>query len=425
VGDKAIRWIFMKTPQKAGSTTTDAGTPSVHCAHDEMVDVVDLIPNPRNPNKHSDKQVALLAKIIRHQGWRAPIVVSKRSGFVVAGHGRLDAAKLMGVQLVPVNRQEFATEADEWAHLIADNRIAELADMDNSALGDLLKELDGLDFDLEAAGFDEKAADLLTATESDVDAEPQVDKAAELQKKWNTATGQLWQLGDHRLICGDCTDAKTVARVMGGEKAQMMVTDPPYGVEYDPTWRVEAGVSKGSNRMGKVVNDDNADWSAAWRNFDGDIAYVYHAGCMSSVVQASLEQCGFKIRAQIVWAKDRMALSRGDYHWQHEPVWYAVREGKTGLRTEDRTQTTLWTIPARDDAGHGHGTQKPVECMERPIRNHTCDIIYEPFSGSGTTIIACERLGRKCRAIEISPAYVAVALQRWADATGKTPELLA
>ena len=139
-------------------------------------------------------------------------------------------------------------------------------------------------------------------------------------------------------------------------------------------------------------------------------------------MQASLEAAGFEIRAQIVWAKDRMALSRGDYHWQHEPCWYAVKRGGKGHRTDDRTQSTLWQIPARDDDGHGHGTQKPVECMERPLRNHEGDAVFEPFAGSGTTLIAAERLGRRCFAMEIEPRYVDVIVQRWQEFTGKRAE---
>src|SRR5262249_8973112 len=139
----------------------------------------------------------------------------------------------------------------------------------------------------------------------------------------------------------------------------------------------------------------------------------------ASIVQTSLEQAGFAVRAQIIWAKDRLALSRGDYHWQQEPCWYAVRDGATGNRTDDRSQSTLWTIPGRDDDGHGHGTQKPVECMRRPIQNHTCADVYEPFAGSGTTLIAAEQLGRRCFAIEIEPRYVQVILDRWAAFTGE------
>jgi DNA modification methylase len=141
------------------------------------------------------------------------------------------------------------------------------------------------------------------------------------------------------------------------------------------------------------------------------VAYVWHDGLQASIVQASLEIASFDLRSQIIWAKDRMALSRGDYHWKHEPCWYAVRKGEAGKRTDDRTQTTLWEIEAREDSGHGHSTQKPLECMARPIRNHEGNV-YEPFAGSGTTLVACQNLNRKCYAIEISPNYCAVILER-------------
>ena len=397
----------------------------VHCAFEKAVDVVDLVEHPRNPNKHGDKQIALLAKIIRNQGWRNPIVVSADSGFIVAGHGRLMAAKVLNVEQVPVDYQPFDNEAEEYAHLIADNRIAELAEADKSELAKLVRELEDK-IDLDLTGFDAPSIEELLATkeESQVDAEPKTDKAAELQVKWKTEKGQLWKLGEHRLLCGDSTNAKDVDRVLGDDKADIMVTDPPYGVNYDPSWRAEAGITLNENKLGKVQNDDIADWTPAWQLFDGDVCYVYHAGAKAGTVQQSLEDSGFNIRSQIIWSKDKMALSRGDYHWQHEPCWYGVRDGKKGNRTEDRTQTTVWQIAAREDSGHGHGTQKPVECMARPIRNHHCSTVYEPFSGSGTTIIACEQLDKKCRAIEIDPNYVAVALERYVDATGKEPVLL-
>ena len=397
----------------------------VHCAFEKAVDVVDLVEHPRNPNKHSDKQIALLAKIIRNQGWRNPIVVSADSGFIVAGHGRLMAAKVLNVEQVPVDFQPFDNEAEEYAHLIADNRIAELAEADKSELAKLVRELEDK-IDLDLTGFDAPSLEELLATkeEKQVDAEPKTDKAAELQVKWKTEKGQLWKLGEHRLLCGDSTNAKDVERVLGDDKADIMVTDPPYGVNYDPSWRAEAGITLNENKLGKVQNDDIADWTPAWQLFDGDVCYVYHAGAKAGTVQQSLEDSGFNIRSQIIWSKDKMALSRGDYHWQHEPCWYGVRDGKKGNRTEDRTQTTVWQIAAREDSGHGHGTQKPVECMARPIRNHHCTTVYEPFSGSGTTIIACEQLDKKCRAIEIDPNYVAVALERYVDATGKEPVLL-
>ena len=169
-----------------------------------------------------------------------------------------------------------------------------------------------------------------------------------------------------------------------------------------------------------MANDDRADWREAWALFPGSVAYVWHAGRHTSEVQQSLEASGFDMRSQIIWAKDRFALSRGHYHWQHEPCWYAVR-GTAGTNwSGDRKQSTLWNIKSRDDDGHGHGTQKPVECMRRPIENNSSpgQAVYEPFSGSGTTIIAAEMTGRSCYAIEIDPAYVDVALLRWQAFTG-------
>jgi DNA modification methylase len=273
----------------------------------------------------------------------------------------------------------------------------------------------------------------LPETDNAVDAEAQIDKAEELRVKWGVETGQLWQLGDHRLLCGDSTKAEDVERCLGGVVPLLMVTDPPYGVEYDAGWRSEAmptkndkgrWTTKDGRAKGAVLNDDRADWREAWVLFPGDVAYVWHAGNMAHIVAVSLMSADLQIRAQIIWAKNQLVIGRGDYHPQHEPCWYCVRSGKPGLRTDDRKQTTLWQIDKPKKSETGHSTQKPIECMARPIRNHNSEYVYEPFSGSGTTLIACEQLGRKCRAIEIHPPYVAVALQRWADATGKTPVLI-
>jgi DNA modification methylase len=265
---------------------------------------------------------------------------------------------------------------------------------------------------------------------SDADAEPQIDKADELRAKWGVEPGQLWELGGHRLLCGDSTSAEVVARLIGENRPRLMVTDPPYGVEYDASWRKEAmpdtNPGKTGGMHGKVSNDDRADWREAWALFTGDVAYVWHAGLFAGTIAESLTATGFQLRSQIVWSKQQFVIGRGDYHWQHEPCWYAVREGSVGHYNGDRTQSTVWEIDKPQKSETGHSTQKPVECMARPIRNNSVagDLVYEPFSGSGTTIIACEQLGRKCRAIEISPAYVAVAIQRWADATGKEPRKL-
>jgi DNA modification methylase len=376
-------------------------------------------PYANNPRQNDDA-VEAVAESIRRFGFRQPIVVDA-DGVIVAGHTRFRAAQRLGLATVPVHVATDLTADEVRAYRLADNKTAELASWDTSMLSIELDALRGAGIDWTLLGFDEEELAKLLApagTEglTDPDAVPKkpVDPV--------TKPGDLWLLGKHRLLCGDSTSAADVARLLDGAVPTLMVTDPPYGVEYDPEWRMDAGLTGNTARMGKVMNDDRADWTEAWKLFPGDVAYVYHAGVFASTVQQSLERAGFAIRAQIIWAKDRLALSRGDYHWQHEPCWYAVREGGKGHRTDDRTQTTLWSIPARDDAGHGHGTQKPVECMERPVRNHLADTVYEPFAGSGTTVIACERTGRACIAMELDPGYCDVVVRRWEEFTGRKAE---
>jgi DNA modification methylase len=204
-----------------------------------------------------------------------------------------------------------------------------------------------------------------------------------------------------------------------------MVTDPPYGVEYDPSWRNQAGAAK-TKRTGKVLNDDRADWREAWALFPGDVAYVWHGALHAATVAESLISAGFTVRSQIIWAKDRLVLSRGDYHWQHEPCWYAVKKTGKGHWAGDRKQTTLWQISGKDqDVATVHGTQKPVECMRRPILNNSSpgQAVFEPFMGSGTTLIAAETTGRVCFGIELDPAYVDVAIERWQQFTGEDAAL--
>jgi DNA modification methylase len=184
--------------------------------------------------------------------------------------------------------------------------------------------------------------------------------------------------------------------VLGGVEPHLMVTDPPYGVNYDAGWRSQRGVSRPGKALGKVLNDDNADWREAWTLFPGDVAYVWHAGLHAGEVESSLLAVGFTIRCQIIWDKTRLIIGRGDYQWRHEPCWYAVRKGKAGHWSGDRTQASIWPILHRASET-GHSTQKPVECMRRPIENNSSpgQAVYEPFCGSGTTIIAAEMTGRQ------------------------------
>jgi DNA modification methylase len=207
-----------------------------------------------------------------------------------------------------------------------------------------------------------------------------------------------------------------------------MIADPPYGVGYDPSWRARRGLSAGKLAQGKVLNDDRADWAEAYALFPGDLAHVWHGALHGDIVAAGLAACGLQLRAQIVWVKQHFTLSRGDYHWQHETCWYAVRQGKSSQWNGDRAQTTVWEIPNNNPFGNrereeswGHGTQKPVECMRRPIANNTRpgQAIYDPFLGSGTSLIAAEMTGRVCFGLELNPGYVDVIVQRWQAFTGR------
>ena len=392
----------------------------------ETVGIETLSPDPVNMRKHGQRNMDAIKASLRRFGQQKPIVVDAK-GIVLAGNGTLAAARELGWREIQIVRTEL-TGSQATAFGIADNRSAELAEWDEK-LADVLASLKAEDFPIEEIGFDlDELEALKPEVKSDADAEPQIDKAEELRAKWGVELGQVWQLGEHRITCGDSTSAEVVKRLLGEEKPHLMVTDPPYGVEYDASWRAEVnGDGPDSERaVGKVLNDDRADWSEAWPLFPGDVAYVWHAHRQSITLGKTLIDLGFDIRSQIIWAKTAPIFGRGDYHWQHEPCWYAVRKGATGHYNGDRTQSTLWEIDKPKKSETGHSTQKPIECMERPIRNNSKpgELVYEPFSGSGTTIIACERTGRKCRAIELNPAYVAVAIQRWADATGKEPRKL-
>jgi hypothetical protein len=285
---------------------------------------------------------------------------------LIAGHGRLAAARLLNLAEVPVIIVAGLSETQQRQLMLADNRIALNAGWNAEMLNLELKDLSMLGADLEALGF--TAAELNAALGAPGDGLTDEDEAPPLPEAAVTRSGDIWSLGPHRLACGDSTAADVVGSLLGGTVPTLMVTDPPYGVEYDPEWRNQRGLSK-SSRSGKVSNDHRADWSEAWRLFPGGIAYIWHAALQSTTVAESLIQTGFTLRCQIIWCKERLVIGRGDYHWMHEPCWYAVR-GK-GHWTGDRKQTSLWTIPSGgQDADTVHSTQKPVECMRRPMLNN-------------------------------------------------------
>lgn len=386
----------------------------------EPAEVKDLIPDPANRRLHNPRNLEMVRDALQAVGAARSIVIDEEN-VILAGNGVQAAAAEAGItklrivdaagdELIAVRRSGLSPE-QKRALAIYDNRTGELATWNFDQLA--ADKAAGLA--LQPFWTTEELAAMLRRP-GRPGADPEAVPAA---RPTDIQRGDLFDVGGHRLLCGDSTAQADVARLLGNVVPNLMVTDPPYGVAYDPSWRVQAGVNRNRKKLGKVTNDDTADWTPAWALFPGAIAYVWHAALKAGIVDASLLATGFHLRAQIIWAKDRLTLSRGDYHWQHEPCWYAVRAGAQGQRTDDRTQTTLWMIPAREDAGHGHGTQKPVECMARPMRNHDACDVYEPFCGSGTTLIAAEQLTRRCFALEIEPTYVQMAIDRWEAFTGE------
>jgi len=384
-----------------------------------------LVPYGRNPRKN-DHAVGRMADSINEFGFKIPIL-ARASGEVVDGHLRLKAAQKLGMNEVPVIRCDEWSDAQVKAFRLMANRSASWAEWDLKLVALEIGELKALDFDLNLAGFDtSEIDDFLYRGSDDLPDDVLAPPAQPI-----TRPGDLWICGEHRVLCGDATSADAVAGLFGDVKPVLMVTDPPYGVEYDPAWRERAGLGK-LRQAGNVANDHRVDWSAAYALFSGTVAYVWHSGVHAAEVAAGLESTGFRIRAQIIWAKQHFALSRGDYHWQHEPCWYAVREGKTSNWCGSRTQSTVWQVANLNPFGGsdaevatGHGTQKPIELMRRPILNNTKpgDIVFDPFLGSGTTLIAAQSSDRICYGIDIDARYVDVIITRWQNLTGKAAVL--
>lgn len=409
-----------------------------------VVDVGSLIAYAQNPRTHSAAQIDKLAASIREFGFTNAILTDGKNG-VVAGHGRLLAAQKLGMATVPTLELSHLSAAQRRAYIIADNKLALDAGWDDDLLRLELGALREDGFDLALTGFDAgELAGLFgdAAGLTDPDDVPPVPEVPVSQ------LGDVWIMGAHRLVCGDSTTVASVNAALAGAKPHLMVTDPPYGVSYDADWRNRAIMVKGEQRgghglraVGKPENDDRADWRRAWALFPGGVAYVWHGHLQSPEVFGSLTSCGFRIRMPIVWVKTRPVISRGDYHWQHEALAYVVREdaasdhrrfveehevaayavriGSTGHWEGSRKQSSVWFIEHLKSET-GHSTQKPVECMKRPIVNNSevGQSVYDPFLGSGTTIIAAEMTGRVCLAIELLPAYADVSVTRWQNFTG-------
>ena len=385
-----------------------------------------LIPYANNARLHSEADLDKLAAAIRKWGWTTPVLVDEQ-GNLLAGHGRIAAAPRAGVTSIPVIVARGWSEEEKRAYRLADNQLAARASWDPDLLGRELQELGFGGLDLGLIGFEpDQLETILAGMGSSGLTDP--DSVPEVPDQPVTRLGDLWLLGDHRVGCGDSTNSADVAQVLAGTEPHLMVTDPPYGVSYEPSWRSRRTLSRGKLAQGKVLNEDRADWQEAYALFAGDVAYVWHGALHGDVIAANLAGCGLQPRAQIIWAKQHFTLGRGDYHWKHETCWYAVRDGKTSHWQGDRKQTTVWEIANNNPFGNpqrepswGHGTQKPVECMRRPIANNSRpgQAVYDPFLGSGTSVIAAEMTGRVCFGIELSPHYVDVVAQRWQHFTGR------
>lgn len=422
---------------------------------EKVVPVADLVGNkdPDNARSHGEESRRAIEASLKAFGAGRSIVMDA-DGVIRAGNGTVDGAVGAGIEnariietdgkeLIVVKRTDLSGDR-AVAYAIADNRTGELSEWNPEALAAVMESLSDAG-ELAAVGFSRADVRRLSAASkrNSWDAIPDAPSERDAVSK----AGDLWQIGDHVLFCGDSTKVESVGRCLGDAKPLLMVTDPPYGVDYDPSWRRAAGVNK-SNRMGAVENDGRADWSESWSLFPGVVAYVWHGGLHSSVVQSSLESTGFRTRAQIVWVKPRLTLSRGSYHWRHEPcwvaakgelpgsvdslagdapchevkaaelLWYLVKKGASSGWCGGRRQSTVWEIGFSEDAETIHSTQKPVECMLRPMQNHKVDSVYEPFSGSGTTFIAAEAAGIKCFGVELSPVYCDVIIERVQQFTG-------
>ena len=384
------------------------------------VKISDLKEYDKNPRKIKQEQLDKLTPHINEDGYHQRIIVNT-DYTIIGGHQRKKALLQAGYKpsdVIEVLMPERTLQQQELDRInVRDN--LDFGEFDF----DILQEQFNLE-ELEEFGFDKEFLETLEPVII-----PSIDEDEIEQVPANPVSklGDVYILGNHRLMCGDSTNADHVTKLLDGSNPILMVTDPPYGVNYEPDWREKVG--KGARNTGKVLNDDRYDWSEAYSLFSGDIAYVWHSSSYTHKFAESIEKCGFDLVNLIIWNKQHFVLSRGDYHGKHEPLWYAVRKGQKIRHNWQgrRDQTTVWDIDNNNygaktkEEQTGHGTQKPLECMLRPILNNSeeGESVYDPFGGSGTTLIACEKSKRNCYMMELSPIYVDVIVKRWEKETGK------
>jgi DNA modification methylase len=383
------------------------------------VEVSALIPYAKNSRTHDDAQVAQIAASIKEFGWTNPILVDGDKG-VIAGHGRLLAARKLGMAKVPTIELKDMTEAQKKAYVIADNKLALNAGWDTNFLSLELQELKDQDFDLTLLGFDDKELDALLAFET-TEGLTDEDSVPDTPIEPKTKLGDIYILGNHRLMCGDSTSIDAVEKLMDGQKADMVFTDPPYGVDYD-------GGHATDKRRTKLENDDKTlMYSGAlpvayMASKDGSALYLWFADRFAKDVLTALEECNYQVRTWIIWNKNlaQFGAIGAQYKPKHEPCIYAFKRGKAPYWNGPNNEVTVWDVK-RHSKNEFHPTQKPVELPERALENNSKagDIVLDLFGGSGSTMIAAEKIGRCARLMELDPKYCDVIVKRWEDFTGK------
>jgi DNA modification methylase len=383
-----------------------------------------LIPYARNARTHSENQIAQIAASIREFGFTNPILVDTGDG-IIAGHGRLLAARKLNLEKVPVIVLDHLTEAQKRAYIIADNKLAENASWDEEALQVELAELQQEGFNLDLIGFDDEELARLLAAQEASEGLTDEDAVPEITDTPVTVPRDLWILGNHRVLCGDATSANDIAKVMAGDTADLVFTDPPYNVDYQGYTEEHLTIQNDKmtpEQFQLFLELTFRSYRAATKK--GASLYVCHSSSMQREFQDAMESAGFEVRCQIIWAKNTFAWGFGRYKFQHEPIFYSHVAGEKDAWYGDKSQSTLWE-EKKPAANRLHPTMKPVELVERALVNSSKagDIVVDLFGGSGSTLIGCERTARKARLVELDPKYAECIVRRWQEYSGKQATL--
>ena len=381
--------------------------------------VDELIPYVRNSRTHSDEQVAQIAASIKEFGWTNPILVDGE-GVIIAGHGRLMAARKLGYSEVPTIELRDLTEAQKKAYVIADNRLALNAGWDNEMLTLELGELAAEGYNLDLLGFDTKELDALLEPQV-VDGRVDEDEVPDVGPEPITKPGDVWVLGRHRLMCGDSTSMEHLSQLCQGQLVDMWLTDPPYNVAYEGKTKDSLTIKNdemGDEQFRQFLRDAYTAADTVMK--PGAVFYIWHADSEGYNFRGAAKDAGWTVRQCLIWKKSTMVMGRQDYHWKHEPCLYGWKEGAGHLWASDRKQTTILEFDKPSRNGE-HPTMKPVALFEYQMLNNTKggDLVLDSFGGSGTTLIAAEKNGRVARLMELDPKYCDVIVKRWEEFTGK------